>query len=123
MLDELRKNAAGDKEYIVNELKKKIAELELKIEELLQKHAKETDQLIEQSKSQSQKYEQQIKDLQREHQTFIQNLKADHKQELDRLGMGADQRLELLRQEMTMDKNKAIEELNSKLQAEAKRVA
>lgn len=67
MLDELRKNAAGDKEYIVNELKKKIVELELKIEELLQKHAKETDQLVEQSKSQSQKYEQQIRDLQREH--------------------------------------------------------
>lgn len=38
MLDELRKNAAGDKEYIVNELKKKIKELEIKIEDLLLKH-------------------------------------------------------------------------------------
>ena len=34
MLDELRRNAAGDKEFVMNELKKKIAELEKQLEEL-----------------------------------------------------------------------------------------
>jgi hypothetical protein len=46
MLDELRKNAAGDKEFIVNELKKKITELEHKIEEMHRSFAKERDEML-----------------------------------------------------------------------------
>ena len=34
MLDELRKQSAGDKEFVMNELKKKIQELEKQIEEM-----------------------------------------------------------------------------------------
>ena len=40
MLDELRKAAAGDKEFIVNELKRKIAELEKQIEDMRGQHAR-----------------------------------------------------------------------------------
>lgn len=46
MLDELRKNAAGDKEFVMNELKKKILELEAKIEEMRTQHAKERDEML-----------------------------------------------------------------------------
>lgn len=46
MLDDLRKNAAGDKEFVVNELKKKILELEAKIEELRNSFAKERDDML-----------------------------------------------------------------------------
>lgn len=56
MLDELRKNAAGDKEFVVNELKKKIQELEKLVEQLRLDAAKERDQML-----------QQIKDLQTQH--------------------------------------------------------
>jgi len=48
MLDELRKNAAGDKEFVMNELKKKIAELEAKVESLQQQLAKERDDMLAQ---------------------------------------------------------------------------
>lgn len=48
MLDELRKNAAGDKEFVMNELKKKIAELEAKVESLQQQLAKERDEMLAQ---------------------------------------------------------------------------
>jgi hypothetical protein len=48
MLDELRKNAAGDKEFVMNELKKKILELEAKIEEMRTNHAKERDEMVAQ---------------------------------------------------------------------------
>ena len=40
MLDELRRNAAGDKEFVMNELKKKIAELEKLVADMREDHAK-----------------------------------------------------------------------------------
>lgn len=52
--------------------------------------------------------------MQRDHQTMLQSLKADHKQELDRLNESADRKLELLKQEMAMSKQKALDELTAK---------
>lgn len=46
MLDELRRSAAGDKEFVMNELKKRIAELEKQIEDMRQQFAKERDDMI-----------------------------------------------------------------------------
>lgn len=46
MLDELRRNAAGDKEFVMNELKKKILELEAKIEDMRTQQAKERDEML-----------------------------------------------------------------------------
>ena len=48
MLDELRRAAAGDKEFVMNELKKRIADLEKQIEEMREAHAKERETLIDQ---------------------------------------------------------------------------
>jgi len=48
MLDELRKAAAGDKEFVMNELKKRIAELEKLVEELRQQAIQEREQMLQQ---------------------------------------------------------------------------
>ena len=50
MLDELRRHAAGDKEFVMNELKKSIAELEKLVEDLRNQLAKERDDMIAQQK-------------------------------------------------------------------------
>jgi tRNA(Ile)-lysidine synthase TilS/MesJ len=46
MLDELRKNSNSDKEFVQNELRKRIAELEKQIEELRNQFAVERDQML-----------------------------------------------------------------------------
>ena len=46
MLDELRRNAAGDKEFVMNELKKKIAELEAQLLRAREEHASELSKLM-----------------------------------------------------------------------------
>ena len=46
MLDELRRNAAGDKEFVMNELKKKIAELEAQLLKTKEDHATELQKLM-----------------------------------------------------------------------------
>jgi len=46
MLDDLRRNAAGDKAFVMDELKKRIAELEKQVEDLRNQLAKERDDMI-----------------------------------------------------------------------------
>jgi tRNA(Ile)-lysidine synthase TilS/MesJ len=46
MLDELRKNSNSDKEFVQNELRKRIAELEKQIEEIRNQFAVERDQML-----------------------------------------------------------------------------
>ena len=46
MLEELRRQAGSDKEFIQNELRKKIAELEAQIEELRSKFAEEKEEMM-----------------------------------------------------------------------------
>jgi len=46
MLDDLRRNAAGDKEFVMNELKKRIAELEKQVESLREENVKEREQML-----------------------------------------------------------------------------
>ena len=46
MLDDLRRNAAGDKEFVMNELKKRIAELEKLVESLREENAKAAEQML-----------------------------------------------------------------------------
>lgn len=58
MLDELKKQLSSDKEFVQNELRKKIAELEKQIEELRSQFASERDQMINAQKEQMKKYEQ-----------------------------------------------------------------
>lgn len=57
MLDELRRNAAGDKEFVQNELRKKIAELEKQIEDMRSTHAKDRDQMMAQQEAMQAKHE------------------------------------------------------------------
>lgn len=46
MLDELKRQLNGDKEFVQNELRKKIAELEKLIEQLRSQFATERDQML-----------------------------------------------------------------------------
>lgn len=46
MLEDLRRQAGSDKEFVQNELRKKIAELEAKIEEMTKKHAEEKETML-----------------------------------------------------------------------------
>lgn len=114
MLDELRKNAAGDKEFIVNELKKKIAELEQKIEEMHRSFAKERDEMVSLQKKMQSDFELKMQELQRDHKTVLATMTADHRAEIDRLNESAERKVELLRQEMTMSKQKALDEMAAK---------
>lgn len=57
MLDELRRSAAGDKEFVQNELRKRIAELEKQVEEMKAQYAKERDQLLAAQAAQATKFE------------------------------------------------------------------
>ena len=50
MLDELRKNASSDKEFIQMELKKRIAELEAEIERLKAEHAEDKEKLMDEQR-------------------------------------------------------------------------
>lgn len=90
MLDELRKNAAGDKEFIVNELKKKIAELEQKIEEMHRSFAKERDEMVSLQKKMQSDFELKMQELQRDHKTVLATMTADHRAEIDRLNESAE---------------------------------
>ena len=56
MLDELRRSAAGDKEFVQNELRKRIAELEKQVEEMKAQYAKERDQLLAAQAAQATKF-------------------------------------------------------------------
>ena len=47
MLDELKKQLNGDKEFVQNELRKKIAELEKQIEELRKQFSAEREQMVD----------------------------------------------------------------------------
>jgi hypothetical protein len=78
MLDELRRNAAGDKEFVMNELKKRIAELEKMVEDLRNQLAKERDEMLAQSKVVQAKHEQTISEMRKDHQISIQSIKDDH---------------------------------------------
>lgn len=95
MLDELRRAAAGDKEFIVNELKKRIAELEAQIEELRQNFAKERDGMMAAQKELQAKHEQMVQDMRRDHQTTLQQLRNDHSQQVEQLNKAAERKLEL----------------------------
>jgi hypothetical protein len=94
MLDELRRNAAGDKEFVMNELKKRIVELEKIIEDLRSDHAKEREQLIEQQKQMQAKNEQTVADMRRDQQTTLQQVREQHSSELETLNKAHDRKLE-----------------------------
>ena len=57
MLDELRRNAAGDKEFVMNELKKKIQELERLLQEAKDELRKEMDNAMKRTEELQAKHE------------------------------------------------------------------
>jgi len=57
MLDELRRNAAGDKEFVMNELKKKIQELERLLQEAKDELRKEIDNAMKRTEELQAKHE------------------------------------------------------------------
>lgn len=57
MLDELRRNAAGDKEFVMNELKKKIQELERLLQEAKDELSKEMDNAMKRTEELQAKHE------------------------------------------------------------------
>lgn len=74
MLDELRRQAAGDKEFIVNELKRRIQELEREIVKIRE----DSDVAIK-------KKEEEKESVRRELNLQIEDLKKDHASELKNL--------------------------------------
>lgn len=94
MLDELRRNAAGDKEFVMNELKKKIAELEKQLEELRNQLAKERDDMMAQQKQLQAQHEQTVSEMRRDHQTNVQSLKDAHNTQIETLNQTNERKLE-----------------------------
>ena len=85
MLDELRKNAAGDKEFVVNELKKKIVELEKQIETMRSDFATEREKMLTDQQQLQAKHEHAVAEMRKEHTSMLTQLKQDHKSEVDTL--------------------------------------
>lgn len=63
MLDDLKRQLAGDKEFVVNELRAKIASLEKQIMELREQHFKDQERLLQQQKDMVIKHESQVAEL------------------------------------------------------------
>ena len=61
MLNELQMNASNDKEFVQNELRKKIITLEKQIEDMRKEHGDEKSKLLEQMKETVSKLEEQIR--------------------------------------------------------------
>ena len=57
MLDELRKNASSDKEFVQMEMQKRIKDLEQQIIQLKEEHASEKEALMEEQRKAASQYE------------------------------------------------------------------
>jgi len=59
-------------------------------------------------------FELKMQELQHDHKRVLATVTADHKAEINRLNESAERKVELLRQEMTIIKQKALDEMSAK---------
>jgi len=59
-------------------------------------------------------FELKIQELHRDHKTVLATMNAEHRAEIDRFNESAERKLELLRQEMSLSKQKALDEMTAK---------
>ena len=71
MLDELKRQLAGDKEFVVNELRAKILALEKQVMDMREQHYKEQEAMLQQQKDLVLKHENQMAELKQGFETKL----------------------------------------------------
>ena len=74
MIKEMQRNAENDKDFVQNELRKKILTLEKQIDDMRKEHGDEKEKLMKQMQETVKKFEDQINQLKNEQRTKLADM-------------------------------------------------
>jgi DNA anti-recombination protein RmuC len=82
MIEELKRNAASDREFLKKELERKIADLEKEIQELKDRFEREKSGLSASADELRKEYEKKIADIKKGHEDEIKRIKDEYERRL-----------------------------------------
>lgn len=103
MIKEMQRNAENDKDFVQNELRKKILTLEKQIDDMRKEHGDEKEKLMKQMQETVKKFEDQINQLKNEQRTKLADMQNDHSREINTLQTNHEAALDALRKALSSD--------------------
>jgi len=82
MMEDLKRNAANDRDFLKKELERKIADLEQEIQELKDRFEREKSGLSASADELRKEYEKKIADIKKSHEDEIKRLKDEYERRL-----------------------------------------
>jgi ribosome-binding ATPase YchF (GTP1/OBG family) len=96
-------NASSDKEFVQNELRKKILALEKQIEDMRKEHGGEKERLMKQMQETVKQFEDQITQLKNDQRVKVADMQNDHSREINNLQKDHEAAMDALRKGLSSD--------------------
>lgn len=109
MIREMQMNASNDKEFVQNELRKKILALEKQIEDLRRENGDEKSRLLKQIQDTIRQFEDQILALKNDHRQQTADMQSSHSKEINKLQKDHEDAINALRKNLSSDQQAALD--------------